>query len=284
MISFDKEINEYFEFSQLPLSEEENNNNSKNEEQEEDKKEPKDSFNCQEREGLKNKLIVLYDNVSNTLKEQKTEDITRPINNNLFSKKSPPFYIGKKRGRKIKKSKDSEGKHNKYSVDNVRRKIKSLLINALRKFFNTQIIKKCLSSKKILTLNHSQIFNAKIEYNKTFLNKTLKDIFSENISTRYNAFPLDHNKKVINDLINNGNEENKEYFSNLFKLTFIQCLNHFRQNKFIKELDGLKLFEELIPDINEKNNEDDEYIDVLRSSIKDYENAIDRKKGRKKKN
>ena len=39
--------------------------------------------------------------------------------------------------------------------------------------------------KKLLTINHKQKANVLIKFNQEFLNKSIGDIFSENISTKY---------------------------------------------------------------------------------------------------
>ena len=135
-------------------------------------------------------------------------------------------------------------------------------------------------SKRLLVLNQSQISNATILFNKSFLQKTLKNIFSEKISSRYNTVPEDHNKKVIFNLMNTGNEEKKNYFTKLFSLTFIECLKHFRKSEEIKELRGLALLTDIIDDIKKKNNGDDNYLEVLYKYFNNYENIISMKNPR----
>ena len=78
------------------------------------------------------------------------------------------------------------------------------------------------------------------------MQKTLQDIFSEKVSSRYNTVSEDHNRKVIFNLINTGNEEKKNYFKKLFSLTFLQCLKHFRKEEEINELKGLALLTDIM--------------------------------------
>jgi hypothetical protein len=225
----------------------------------------------------------------NLIKNQKTdyktspfELINIPIDQNEFKEK---FQIKKFHGIKGRKKKsdkeEKERKHNKYSDDNIRRKSKHILIKELSAFINNQIANRDPFSKRILVLNQSQISNATITFNKLFLQKTLQDIFSEKVSSRYNTVSEDHNRKVIFNLINTGNEEKKNYFKKLFSLTFLQCLKHFRKEEEINELKGLTLLTDIMEDIKRKNNEDDYYIEVLYNYFRNYEKIIFMKKARK---
>ena len=193
-------------------------------------------------------------------------------------------FLQKKRGRKSKSEKNNEenGEHNKYSNDNMQRKIKRLIIKNTQDLINYNISEKDFSSPKLLTLNQEQIFNSKVEFNKAFLQKTLKDIFSENISNRYHK-PSDYNKTLIDNLINSGKEENKIFFKKLFDVKFIECLEHFRKSKEIDVLKGLTLFDDLINYKKDKNFEDKAYVKGIRQLLMNYETIIGQKKERNRK-
>lgn len=193
-------------------------------------------------------------------------------------------FLQKKRGRKSKSEKNNEenGEHNKYSNDNMQRKIKHLIIKNTQDLINYNISEKDFSSPKLLTLNQEQIFNSKVEFNKAFLQKTLKDIFSENISNRYHK-PSDYNKTLIDNLINSGKEENKIFFKKLFDVKFIECLEHFRKSKEIEVLKGLTLFDDLINYKKDKNFEDKAYVKGIRQLLMNYETIINQKKERNRK-
>ena len=193
-------------------------------------------------------------------------------------------FLQKKRGRKSKSEKNNEenGEHNKYSNDNMQRKIKHLIIKNTQDLINYNISEKDFSSPKLLTLNQEQIFNSKVEFNKAFLQKTLKDIFSENISNRYHK-PSDYNKTLIDNLINSGKEENKIFFKKLFDVKFIECLEHFRKSKEIEVLKGLTLFDDLINYKKDKNFEDKAYVKGIRQLLMNYETIIGQKKERNRK-
>jgi len=149
---------------------------------------------------------------------------------------------------------NNESTHNKYADDNIMRKCKFIILSQIMNFINVKIKEKYnhigygTKIKQLKKINKSQVTNIKVDYNIKFMNKQLKDIFSENISKRYTRFPLNKNEKLINELINEKDNEKKEYFNNLFSLTFSDCLNHFNGQKFVPILNDLELFKEIIND------------------------------------
>ena len=208
-------------------------------------------------------------------------------NNNAKNKKKYFSVINKEKsllGRK-KKFENIKSKHNKFSDDNLRRKVKHLVIRSAMNYINEKIeflyngkIGNNIYKKKFLILNKNQKANATIDYNKAFLNKKLGNILSDNISKKYNIYKEDHNKSLVKYLINEKDINKKIFFNNFFNLTFLQCLKHYSGEEFIKELNGAKCFEE------ERNTlqEEDDYIPVLENYIKNYEDIIMNKNSRKK--
>ena len=194
----------------------------------------------------------------------------------------------------INKKREKDGiektctKHTKYSYDNLKRECKHLVIENLMKFINQKIyeayegnIGNGLTKKKLFKLNQSQKINADVEFNKIFITKTLREILSQNITKKARFYELDHNKNIINTIIS----EKKDKFERLFNLTFIECSDHFIENKQIEELNGLKLFSELREQILNKYEEDGEsYYENLKIFLKDFKNKINRAKPRKKRN
>ena len=150
-------------------------------------------------------------------------------------------------------------------------------INTKIKFLYNDDIGNSIFKKQLLTNNSNQISNSKVKFNKDFLNKSIGQIYSDDISTKFSNYPLDHNKNLIKRLENEEDEEKREYFKNLFKLTFLQCLKHYRGTEIIKELDGLKCINEIKAHYyNEK-----EYEEKLSFYLMNYENIINGKKSRK---
>ena len=137
--------------------------------------------------------------------------------------------------------------------------------------------------KELKKINQRQILNSKADYNKEFLNKTLKEIFSDNITTKYSTYPLTHNKIVINNLLNEKDEEKRKVFKRLFNLTILDCLNHFNGKNYIQDLEGFIKLDEACT----KLNLDEEYMIILKNFVINYEEKIMNKKERnreKKKN
>ena len=215
-----------------------------------------------------------------------------PKSNPNKTKKNKEKMVKKgknKCGRKTNKDIERKNEHNKYSDDNLRRKCKHLVLKYLLKFINHQIsiiyngnIGNGVFKKQLQTLNQSQKSDATINFNKMFLNKTLADIFAENISGRFTNFPPQHNKLLIEKLMNENDEEKRIYFNKIFNLTFIQCLKHFIGEIKIDLLDGLKCFEDIKNDIME-NYEDDglDYYNTLKYYLNNFEVIIYNKKARK---
>ena len=202
-------------------------------------------------------------------KEKENEDILN--NSNLLKKK---------RGRKAKKDSTKEKKHTKFSSDNLNKKTKYLVINSAMEFIN----EKNESSKnkrryegKLLTMENSQINTTTVDFNKNFLNKTLKDIFSEDVSTRNTTCKKDHNRELIHSLINHEDENKKELFTNIFNYTFKNCLEHFRGTAEYLYLNGLTTFD----DIKNKFENDKEYLDTLKNYLDNYEENVSGKYKRK---
>ena len=192
-------------------------------------------------------------------------------------------FTNKKRGR-AKEIGDYE--HNRFSDDNLRRKIKHILLNNLLYFINFMIKKiydnsigKGIFSLVLLTLNQKQKSNASIQYNQEFLYKSIGDIFSDDISTRYTYYPPYHNKRVVNYLKSDPIAKNTEFFTKIFNLSFLDCLKHFRGSIKIDELKGMKGIEI----IKEKYKDDDDYIKSLNYYIMNYEIIINKKKPRHRK-
>jgi hypothetical protein len=199
-----------------------------------------------------------------------------------------------KRGRKRTRGNNNKSDHNKFSDDNIRRKIKSLLLKYTLKFINDRIysmyngnIGQGIYKKQLKTIEQSQVSNATIEFNQKLLKKTLGEIFSKDISGKYTNFCKEQNKLVIQSLRIKEEDENKrEYFKRLFNLTFTDCLKQFRGDEHFEELEGLKLFDninEILFKYLNKYTDGKEYIKELRYYLQNYENITNTKKGKKRK-
>ena len=227
--------------------------------------------------------VTLNDLINNCNQERLSIGKNININDNEknITKENNTQLTQKKRGRAKK-----TGSHNKFSDDNVRRKCKHIILKSTLEFINEMIrikydnnIGNGILKKQLLTINQKQKADATVQFNKDFLNKTLKDIFSENISSRFTIYPFNHNEKLINELMNNEDEEKRQYFNNLFNLTFTQCLRHFRKTEYIEELQGLKG----IDYVKQKYENEPDYLDTLNFYIFNYEEITINKRHRNRK-
>ena len=222
-------------------------------------------------------------NFPESINEDNKQNITLNSTNEIYFYNNANILLNNKRNDNNKKQ---SSKHTKYSYDNLKRECKHLVIENVMKFINNKIyevyegyIDNGLLKKKLLKLNQAQKTNADVEFNKIFINKTLKDILSQNITKQITLYDQDHNKKVIDKII----LEKKDIFEKIFNLTFIQCLDHFIENKKIEELNGLTLYSELKEEIiNKYENDGESYYENLKLFLKQFQNKINRAKSRKK--
>ena len=219
-------------------------------------------------------------------------------NNEAKNKNNEKFNIklSAKRGRKKKRditnvngdNMEKEKKaHNKYSDDNMRKKCKNIILKYAIIFINSKIkeiykgdIGNGSLKKQLKILKQNNKIKSTVEIDKIFLEKLLKDILSEDISNRFNNLSSDHNKIMIESLINDKDEEKNKYFNSLFNLTFLNCLNFFNGKVFIKELDGFMTFESIKDSILKKQGK--AYVELLEYYLNNFKEIINKKKARKK--
>lgn len=219
-----------------------NESNNNNENEEVDKKEEK--INSNDNENLKiildniNNNIINQDNFFLNMKKNRSRGSSPDKDNqNKIPTSSEIVFALKRHGRKRKESKTTVNsksksgtisKHSKYSKDNIVIKIKTHLIHCIREALNESFIDQeffCPKQNGFLCLDPKNIIkNYKNDYNEELLSKSIKDIFSENISSKYKK-GSDHNKRLIEKILN----ENLEYkVINLLKISFNEFLEIFR--------------------------------------------------------
>ena len=198
---------------------------------------------------IKDKDILSPNTIKNNFIIEKNNSSINENNNNKKLKNE--LLVVKKYGRK-KKDDNSIGVHNKYTNDNIMRKIKHLVLKSFVSFFNKKLksiykedIGQNILKKELLPLNKEVKYKSSIKFNQILLKRTLKDIYSDNITTRFTNFPKDHNIKLIQKLVNEKDEEKRIYFIGLFNLTFLDCLRHFRGTISIELLEGMNCFKDI---------------------------------------
>ena len=105
--------------------------------------------------------------------------------------------------------------------------IKSIFLfinNTIKEKYDDDIGKSVII-KQLLKMDNKNLHHSKVEFDKEFLNKKLKDILSEKISGKYTNFQENKNKDLVRSLIEDS-EKGGEYFKQLFELSFLNCLKH----------------------------------------------------------
>ena len=197
-------------------------------------------------------------------------------------------------GRK-KKDSGEKGAHNKYSEDNIIRKIKQNITNALRIFINLKIKENLDLSKitvngtkhkkmEIIKINQDQVVDSNVENNKKLLTKKIKEYFSVERSGNFSKYPNNFNELLIQKLYEIDNDKK---MVGILEMTFLESLRYYRMDEDIMNdpnyfcLKGLEnSFLEFKNELLEDN--DELYYDKLIYYIKNFETIILKKKGRAK--
>ena len=188
-------------------------------------------------------------------------------------------------GRKKKNSIEKRN-HTKFTFDNILRKIKTLAIRSYQKFINNKIKYIYRNSNKEIKwilekINQKNVANAKIDFNRDYLNKTFKSIFSEDITTKWKTKTGKHNKNVIEHLLKEKDTAKRKIFVKLLNLKLIDIIKYLRGEKDdYEELDGL----EFDLDIWNEIKKDEEYFKCFKSNIEEIEIILRKKFSRKRKN
>ena len=204
------------------------------------------------------------------------EEISKTKSTNSQTK-SPLFEISQEkelRGRKRLRS-PKRKTHGKDFKDNILDKIKSNLYHNSLELINKQLEEKygekygqlkILDSKEIVTKNKQE--------KVCFLNLTLRELFSKNVSLIYKKqkdFPL-YNKNMINSIYDNNEFELIEIFNQKVK----QMAKKYCENKEDIKDDIFKDFKRIGDDIEQFKEEKkgQEYIDKYRNMAENFENII----------
>ena len=185
------------------------------------------------------------------------------INNNLLLRKR---VIEKKEI----KNKSSPRIHTKYAADNLQRKCKNLVLTYALEFLNYQIKKiydgnigNGIYIKKLLDINQEQKQKNTLDYINKFKYKTIKEIFSTEISKRYKSYMPNHNEIIIKRALSEKNENKRKKFIKLFNLTFLDYIHIFLGNVKSIDYEGFQIFD----DIKGKFNESNEYINKMKEFL-----------------
>lgn len=186
----------------------------------------------------------------------------------------------KKKGRKPKNITDSYSIHTSFSNDTIIRKCKNLILISCLGFLNYQIKKiyngdigQGIYTKKLVDIGREQKADNTINFMRKFLSKTLKEIFSANISLKFTSILENHNAIIIQRALNDKDEEKRNKFNRLFNITFRDCLHKFIGNDEFVGVDNFNNFEgfQTFEEIKEKLDEDNENLNAIKEYLKNFE-------------
>ena len=236
--------------------------------------------------------------VKKSVTEVNKEDLSTGAATKPKYKQGAIFEISKNFEKRIlvgrKKMHNLNGKHDKFAYDNVTRKVKTKLFDSILVVMNASTEEVVVvvenpkkNSKKQKTvkpffvkIDQKIIKETKVEDNQQLFKTKLKDIFSNDVSKKYENLGIDYNKNLIQKMY----EENKQKKTiKILERTFLDCLKHFRGSEYYEELAGLeKEYKNVINALRNKG-ETDEYIEIFEELVGRFEEYYENKKARPKK-
>lgn len=130
----------------------------------------------------------------------------------------------------------------KFKTDCIRKKIKSRFHKKFRNFLNSKL-KEAGSNMYFELLPQPFITNIRINFNKKYLNKTIKELFKEDICCTKikDRDKADTNKRVLEYLENNPNILDKSNISDILNSSYENILEeYFYSNNFSEDVEMLK--------------------------------------------
>lgn len=224
---------------------------------------------------------------------QKAINITNPNTQKYIFNISKNKKLGRKR-----KNCCLKGVHDKYAQDNMIKKVKGMVINStLLSFVNNSLIEEETDNNALKRKNNNEwkvnttsilfkidqniIKNINREDSLNLLKLPLKEIYSNNISSKIKQKFENSNKKLIDEIYLN-NQKKKSI--NILNMTLGQCMKHLSKKEYYPELQGLENeYEKIIKELKEKK-ETDEYIELFKYLLGSFEEIYKNKRIQKGKN
>ena len=215
-----------------------------------------------------------------TLGRKRERPDSEKINVKIKSSEETITKIKANCGRKKKEDKE-KGQHNQLSEDNMIRKIKANYLKCNHNQINLSFKDKNL---QFLKLDSDINENLKKDYNEKLMNTTFKELYETYpISSKYRKQRTDNsdlNKKIIDKLYSEENEEKKEQdVIRMLNSTYLELFEYFREKHLDEFLNEIK-------NILEKNGESKEYIqeylEKMEKLCMKYEDWFLSKRGRRR--
>ena len=247
----------------------------------------------------------LTDNSSNSSNSKTTKEIIFTITKDAKVKrvpiipKEPEIELEQEQEKETPKllGQKQERTHTKYSFDNLVRKIKSKLFASILIILNKSLkdkkekasAKENQKQKKsevmyncFLKLDQKIILQTNVKENLELFNKQLREIFSEDVSSKVQNFSkhgLKHNKIFIEEI---KNDESRTKTNAILDMTFFECLEHFRGTKSYPALNGLEEeYEKVIEDLSIEEDYKGNFIEHLKNLEIMFQNKKPRNKKKK---
>ena len=135
----------------------------------------------------------------------------------------------KKRGRKTKENKGKS--HDKNCPDNIIKKVKVIIFKYTLLFLNNILNQNLKNKVELLKLDYKYINRIQKVHELNFLSMKLKDLFSKDISPKYN-YKKDYNKKKIKKILNDADD----IILFAFNMTLRDWLDIFTKKKSVKDI------------------------------------------------
>ena len=195
----------------------------------------------------------------------------------------------KKIGR-IKKNTKYRGKHNKFSEDNIIRKIKGRFLEKCRIYINkeynryllTNKLKVAGANKLLQRIEPKSSRKIKKDENLKWLKTQLYLVFSENVSVKCSLYKPEHNKNQIEKIYRNNEAKN---VIDILNKPIKEMFDAFILNKSIPGFYTLNTDIKELKEKMQKDNEEniDEYLKKYRNIALNFESIFIKKSSRQKK-
>jgi len=248
--------------------------------------------------------VYTFDKIKRIFQKYNTIDFEQILNNFIYDsyiEEAENKFMGKKRKRRYKatniegmkycktkgrkeKTDTSQRLHNKYSSDNIIKKIKSKLFEEILQFINNIVNTSDINinidkKKKILKdIDYKYINRLNKEYDLNLLNTSIKDLLSFRVSDKFHCFDKDFNKNLIKELMNTKNDNKFLMFA--LNMKFREWLDLFTlkiefkefSETFSEELNkNMTKVKDMIESVYSKNK-DINYISSFIFYLYNYEN------------
>lgn len=252
---------------------------------------------------------ILLSKKKTFLNKKRKKDKNESIKINFWNISHQNFYKGKKKGlfkvdkNKIgrkKKGSGEIGKHDKYSRDNLRSKVKTYSLKFLLDYFNKEIQKidiQDLNKSFIRRLYQMKTVDDKTKaYNLKLLDESFKSIFSSPVSGKADKNE-NHNKDLIENIYKINQEGNLEKTKKIIKIFNMKYREFFNYVKIIKDnpnlkekigqidddiIEMIKKFDFYLEEKLNKDSKDKDYNQKLIELIKNFPSDISNMQEKKK--